>query len=606
MRYAIETQPMPSAPAPPAEAKEGRRLAVVVQARYSTEVALLASDTPLVVGRAAPADLQVDDPTLSRRHARFALEGDRLTVEDLSSRNGTWIAGRRVDRSRIEIGDEVMLGSALACVHVLAPTGESLGIDGEERFRRRVDEEAARAREFRRPFALLVVRAARGGGRTAHVQDWLAEVREAIRPFDRIATYGPEAAQVLLPELGTEEATRVAQRIAALRGKGRGPLLVGVAAYPDAGSTVESLISLSRDAASRAGPERPVEVEGTRAFADGQVLEEEALVAGRAMRDVLALVERVAGARVPVILHGETGTGKEVLARALHERGPRRGKRMVRVNCGAIPRELVESTLFGHERGAFTGAATQQKGVFEEADGGTVFLDEIGELSLPAQAALLRVLETQTLCRVGSLREITVDVRVVSATHRDLEAMVSAGAFRSDLFYRLSTVVLKIPPLRERTDEIEPLSRRFLARANEANAREVKGLTPAVLERFRAYAWPGNVRELRNVIERAVVMARGALIDEEDLPAWVRGVEEEAPAVVVAERPAPARQGDTPVEGDNPAGIRRKVDEYEARILQEALDAAGWSRRAAAELLGMPVRTLSYRMKRLGLRRPKR
>ncbi|XXY45567.1 sigma 54-interacting transcriptional regulator [Sorangium sp. So ce269] len=605
----IETDPMSSAPSPPGGPGEGRRLAVVVQAQHGTEIALLVPDTPLVVGRTEPADLQVDDPTLSRRHARFALAGGRLIVEDLGSRNGTWISGQRVDRAGIEIGDEVMLGSVLACVHVLAPTGESLGIDGEEGFLQRVNEEATRARELRRPFALLVVRAGRVGERTPHVRDWLAEVREAIRPFDRIATYGPAAAQVLLPEMGTEEATRVAQRLAASRAKGGAPLLVGVAAYPDAGSTVEALISLSRDAANRATPERPVEVEGTRTFADGEVLEDDALVAGRAMREVLATVERVAGSRVPVILHGETGTGKEVLARALHERGPRQRMRMVRVNCGAIPRELVESTLFGHERGAFTGAAAQQKGVFEEADGGTVFLDEIGELALPAQAALLRVLETGSLCRVGSLREIAVDVRVVSATHRDLEAMVSAGAFRSDLFYRLSTVVIDVPPLREREDEIEPLSRRFLARANEGNARAVRGLTPAALERLRAYAWPGNVRELRNVIERAVVVTRGALIDVEDLPARLRGVVEQAArAVAASDRPAPARGSDPPVEGEgqDPAGVRGRMDGYEARILREALEATRWSRKAAAERLGMPLRTLSYRMKRLGLRRPKR
>ncbi|QRK09332.1 sigma-54-dependent Fis family transcriptional regulator [Archangium violaceum] len=332
--------------------------------------------------------------------------------------------------------------------------------------------------------------------------------------------------------------------------------------------------------------------------------EEGFILTGRAMRKLAVLVERVAASRVPIVLHGETGTGKEVLSRLLHERGPRRARRMVRVNCGAIPKELVEGTLFGHERGAFTGAVHQQRGVFEEADGGTIFLDEIGELPLSAQAALLRVLETGSFSRVGSSREVTADVRIIAATHRDLEAMVEAGSFRADLYYRLSTLVLEIPPLRERLDELDSLARHFLMLANQANGRDVRNIHPQALARLRGYSWPGNVRELKNVIDRAVLVARAQTITEEDLPERLRDQPNERPepgeprgAPPPSAPPALAQQG----EG---ASFRERLQHFEAGLLLEALQGAGWNQTEAARRLGLPVRTLSYRMKLLGLRRP--
>lgn len=324
------------------------------------------------------------------------------------------------------------------------------------------------------------------------------------------------------------------------------------------------------------------------------------------MRALLETARSVASSRVPVILQGETGTGKEVLARFLHDEGPRRSQRMVRVNCGAIPKELVESTLFGHERGAFTGAGQLKQGVFEEADGGTVFLDEIGEMPLAAQVALLRVLETGSFSRVGASKELTVDVRVIAATHRDLESMVAAGSFREDLYYRLNAIILALPPLRERRDELEPLVHRFLRLANQSNGRIVQGLEPATLQLLRAYAWPGNVRELKNAIERAVVVAHGALLAPEDLPARVQ-------AAGAAQRPAPAPLPTEPAvpelavpapEPETVGQARKQVRSYESHVLQEALTATGWNRNEAARRLGIPVRTLSYRMKVLGLKKP--
>jgi DNA-binding NtrC family response regulator len=325
------------------------------------------------------------------------------------------------------------------------------------------------------------------------------------------------------------------------------------------------------------------------------------------MREALDMAARVAASAAPVILQGETGTGKEVVARFLHDRSPRAARAMVSVNCAAIPAQLVESTLFGYERGAFTGAAQRQKGVFEEADGGTVFLDEIGELAPSAQAALLRVLETGHFARVGSPREIAVDVRVVAATHRDLEALRDAGQFRADLYYRLGVVVIPLPPLRERADDIEPLARRFLERAGG----QARHLTPDALACLRAYAWPGNVRELRNTLERAAILAPGSEIREEDLPARVRAAVSApapSPASVPSALPPPppsvARPTLIPPAGDaaDLGEIRAKMAEYEAQRILETLEATGWNRSEAARRLGMPIRTLSHKVK--GLKKP--
>ncbi|WP_309887446.1 sigma 54-interacting transcriptional regulator [Archangium sp.] len=589
-----------------------QRLAVIIHHEQGAELGLLKPDVALTVGRTEPSHLRINDRRLSRVHASFLLSGNRIAVEDLGSTNGTWIAGRRVEKAFLEVGDELRLGGLPARIHALGRSGQVLNIEGDEHFRRAVEDEASRARLFHRPFALLVVRALRSRAEGAppsldeHVHRWMSRVLGELRPVDRLAPYGPDALQLLLPETGPEEAVRIARALAAPRDPGP-RLVVGVSLYPDSAITVEALFELARAAANRAGPEQPVEMTSAALNLDSGAMLEGSLVAGAALRELLETARRVSSARVPVILHGETGTGKEVLARFLHEQGPRRSQPMVQLNCGAIPKELVESTLFGHERGAFTGAAQLKKGVFEEAHGGTVFLDEIGEMPLATQVALLRVLETGSFCRVGGNRELSVDVRVIAATHRDLEGMVAAGTFREDLYYRLNAVVLTLPPLRERQDELEPLVLRFLQLANERNGRTVRGLAPGTMELLRAYAWPGNVRELKNAIERAVVVARGALLLAGDLPTRVqaagatpRPVPTPAPVPI----PSPVERGGPPPEPAPTGPSRGRVRDYEATLLQEALTATSWNRNEAAQRLGIPVRTLSYRMKVLGLKKP--
>jgi two-component system, NtrC family, response regulator AtoC len=330
-----------------------------------------------------------------------------------------------------------------------------------------------------------------------------------------------------------------------------------------------------------------------------------ALLVGDVMRELAETVSRVAAARIPILLLGETGTGKEVLAHLIHERGPRRSKKMVHINCGAIPDQLVEGTLFGHERGAFTGASELRHGVFEEADGGTVLFDEIGELPWLAQAKLLRVLEDGTFRRVGGSRDIVVDVRVIAATNRNLEEMTRDRLFREDLYYRLNKFPISIPPLRERTPEIEPLAWHFLRLVNEESPGTAQGIDPEALALLRAHRWPGNVRELKNVIERAAVVAQGKVIVTRDLPQEIqtrRALSAPVPTEWHPPPPFPVEEPPTPADGL--AVIRPSMRRYRAQLLTSALVAANWKVSAAARQLLMPPRTLRDNMKRLGIKKP--
>lgn len=319
-----------------------------------------------------------------------------------------------------------------------------------------------------------------------------------------------------------------------------------------------------------------------------------AVVASPSMVRLFDTVDRVASSQLSVLICGETGAGKEVVARTIHDRSPRSGGPMRCINCGALPANLVESILFGHERGAFTGAEQRKIGVFEEASGGTVLLDEIGELSAPAQAALLRVLETRRVQRVGSTDEVAVDVRVLAATHRDLAAMCDAGTFRLDLLYRLNSVTLDVPPLRERLEELEPLMRTFIDAANLTNDRDVQGVMPEALERLLAYGWPGNLRELRNVVERAVVVASEPWITIDDLPVHIAG---ERPP----EEPTPAfgYRLDSLQRSLLALDLKARVLAFEASLIVGALRATAGNQTRAAERLQMPRRTLVYRLSTL-------
>ncbi len=324
------------------------------------------------------------------------------------------------------------------------------------------------------------------------------------------------------------------------------------------------------------------------------------------MRRLYDLIQKVAATDVTVLIRGESGTGKELVARAIHEQSAQRRKgEFIAMNCAALPSELIESELFGHERGAFTGAAAQRKGKFELAHGGTIFLDEIGDMSLNTQAKLLRVLEERKVERLGSAHAIPIDVRVISATNHDLQAAVTAEKFRADLFYRLRVVQMDLPPLRERREDIPLLAEYFLISYAAKYQLKCTELSAAALKQLVAYDWPGNVRELRNAIERSVVLADGAALQAEDLPPELFSANQTIPST----KPAEAFQRPMTADAEEflpvpyLADFREARKEFERAYIERVLNETGGNVTRAAERVGMHRQSLQQKLKDLGLTR---
>jgi two-component system NtrC family response regulator len=301
------------------------------------------------------------------------------------------------------------------------------------------------------------------------------------------------------------------------------------------------------------------------------------------MAEIINMAGRVAASKASILIQGESGTGKELLARLIHQLSPRANKSIVVVNCGALHENLLESELFGHEKGAFTGATARRIGRFEEADGGTLFLDEIGELSPTIQVKLLRFLQEREFQRLGSNVNLQVDVRIISATNRDLEAQVQEGTFREDLFYRLKVVTMSLPPLRERKEDLGLLIDHFIDQFASENVKTIKGLTAEARDLLLKYDYPGNVRELVNIMERAVVIARDQYITTDDLPFKSDFIREE-------------------LDKKSTGALRESVDELEKNLIIEAMEKTQNNQTKAAEILGISERMLRYKLKKYGLK----
>ncbi|HEY0077124.1 MAG TPA: sigma-54 dependent transcriptional regulator [Pyrinomonadaceae bacterium] len=326
-----------------------------------------------------------------------------------------------------------------------------------------------------------------------------------------------------------------------------------------------------------------------RALSRLDELDSEIVSASSEMEAVKKMILKVARSSSTVLIRGESGTGKELIARAIHTQSPRAGEMFQAVNCAAINENLLESELFGHEKGAFTGAHVEKKGLFEVADRGTLFLDEIGELDITMQAKLLRALQEREIRRVGGTRAIKIDVRVVAATNRDLRAMVSDGRFRDDLYYRINVLSIDVPPLRERREDIPVLIQFFLKKHTRNTSRLIRGLTPEARKVMMEYAWPGNVRQIESAIERAILLAESDYITVEDLPLEVRQ----------EMRPAAANEGGFKLP---PEGVQ--FEDVERNLIMQAMERTDYNITKAAKLLGLTFRTLQYRLEKFGIKRP--
>ena len=465
-------------------------------------------------------------------------------------------------------------------------------------FQARLEEEAERALRYGRPLSVSVFRIAD----RAAVGDELVRRRvlDSVRRVDVVAW--EQGAEVLLlsPETGDDVCVPARRVAAALKGIGL-DVRAGVARFPRDGSDANSLLIAARAAARNARVGGVAELKET--CAHRTIGDETIVVLDPAMESLFGLIQDLAQADLPVLVVGETGVGKESVARALHMWSPRHAAPMVSINCAAVPESLIESELFGHERGAFSGAVDARAGLFELAAGGTLLLDEITEASERVQAGLLRVIETKRVRRVGGSSEIPVDVRVVAATNRDPDEAIRTGRFRRDLYYRLAAAKLVVPPLTERRAEIPILARWFLSRARATLGQSSLEIGAGAARRLMLHAWPGNVRELKHVMEYVAATVHGAFVEASHLPDEI--ARDAAPWLARERRAADigvgAATSTSPSQSGPTLTLAEEVMALEERRMSEALVAEGGNRTRAAARVGMPLRTFVAKVKKYGL-----
>ncbi len=589
------------APPPSTDGRHRPRYALLVMSERTTAALFTLPDVgEVTLGRSDQCSLRIDDPLLSRVHAVVRRTGDTFEVLDRGSMNGTWVGNERLPLNTarpLAIGDVIKLGKTNVVLQFAAGGTRPRRVWSHDYFEARLEDECARAEQGGRPFAVARVHVAPGSPMES-VERALVEM---LRAIDVLAVYSEREYEALLVETAPHVAQALAHEIEQrLRGEGMKATVV-IACYPQDGRTPESLVA--RVGSPTQAPPDPNGKDVIRAGA---------------LARLEPLVNKVAASNISVLILGETGVGKEVLARMIHERSPRVDKPMVCLNCASLSESLLESELFGHEKGAFTGAIGAKAGLLESAGGGTAFLDEVGEMPLTLQAKLLRVLEQREVLRVGAVTPRPIDVRFVAATNRDLHHEISAGRFRQDLYFRLNGFAIVIPPLRERTEEIEALAKHFVALACKQSGRRRLDLGQDALEMLRSYEWPGNIRELKNVIDRAVLLCSGATITTAHV------AREQMGRMVERSRPPPRQVSiydasfeptvSTKVDLPRPRGreatipppdVVIPVESERARVVA-ALEQCAWNQTAAAKLLGISRQTLVNRLEEYNLPRPRK
>jgi DNA-binding NtrC family response regulator len=573
--------------------RAGRSLVVLGDGQLATHP--LPATGSVTIGRSAKCDIAIFNKSISRKHALLHL-GDPLTIEDLDSVNGTRVAGDLIApnvATHVRQGEVIELGdvSILVQRRTVAMTPRRLWSHGY--FEGRLADECARATDGTVFSVVFLHCDARPPIET--IQSTLAEL---VRQIDVAGEYGAGEYEVLLVDTGGPEAEHRAAAIIERLHRHGVRARSGVACFPRDGRSPDQLLA---HASALARP-------GAAITSSGFIVED------RSMIQLRRVIDRVAAGTLSVLLLGETGVGKEVLAELVHRRSPRKARPFLRLNCAAVTESLLESELFGHEKGAFTGAIATKPGLLETANGGTVFLDEIGEISPALQVKLLRVLEERAAIRVGGIKGTAIDVRFVAATNRDLEQEIARGRFRQDLYYRLAGITLVIPPLRDRVTEIVPLVQSFIASAS-AHSERAPQISEDALALLEAYSWPGNIRELRNVVERAVLLCSDGVIRPEHLP--VEKMQATYPAGRAPAAP-PAGAGDSDradqtgqVDLTEPALDARGLDalypgDAERDRIIGALELCRGNQTRAAAILGMSRRTLIHRLERYGLPRPRK
>ena len=581
----------------------------------------LPPDKDVVIGRLETSDIYLDDDLISRSHLSVVNTRGLTILKDLNTTNGTTVNGVDVKEKILEEGDEIILGNSVLHYSVPISVAGKKGIilKTHSYFENRLEEELDRASRYQRPLSLMMLEMEKSalteeeptlGGKKIPVQ-LVSIINSIIRAMDLLGFYGNGQLELMLPETNKREAYALADRIyKQVLSQTQKTVFIGIATFPDDALSKELLVDKSRQALkiSKKDEKRSIADVSDNHRNSVTLLNQDIVVKCEKTKEVFDLATRIAPTNITVLINGETGVGKEIIAQTIHHQSERKDKPLVCINCAALPESLLESELFGHEKGSFTGADRTKIGLFESAKGGTIFLDEVGEMTLKTQVKLLRVLQNRRIMRVGSTSELSVDVRVLAATNKNLEKAIADGSFREDLYYRLNVITITIPPLRERLEEIPALVNHFILQFSRENNKEPLTISPEAIEILCAYDWPGNIRELKNCIERAIVIADGNLITKEHLSTKFLRIPFSGTKSTLSslssdmsknmERaPDRGQENKETFVGD----MKEVVQNYERKLIINVLKKCNWNQTKAADILKIPRRTLVSKLKKYNI-----